>query len=503
MKTINKGAKCRINGNNILINRQNEINIIDFGLATKYTLKTQNLNNPKHLEGTLTYISPEQTGRMNRSVDYRSDLYSLGVTLYLLFTKQLPFDEKDRMELIHSHIAKTPVSPNEINNNIPKVLSDIILKLLSKNAEDRYQSAFGLKHDLERTMNCELEITNFKLGEKDFSGKLLILEKLYGRENEIKKLYEIYENVSHGKKELLLIAGYSGVGKSALIHEIHKPLTEKNGFYIEGKFDQFQKNIPYNAIIQAFVDFVNLILKEDDEKLDYWKNLIQKAVGNIGRVLTNLIPDLELIIGKQPELPALEGKEALNRFNYVWSNFVRAISIAEHPLIIFIDDLQWADNSSIELLKTLLTDQEIKYLFCIIAYRNNEINITDLQEFENLNEIDVYRIKLENLKQNDVNNLIRDTLNLLDFENLTSLVFSKTLGNAFFTVQFLKNLYEEEYLKFDFNENLWTWNFDEIEKQNITDNVVELMANKVQKLPKKTTCAIKLPTFRTLVDCFQ
>jgi len=468
-----------INSNNILLNKNYEICIIDFGISTKYKLKNQYISNPENLEGTISYISPEQTGRMNRTVDYRSDLYSFGVVLYEMFTGKLPFDEKDNIEVLHSHIAEKPISPEKINNEIPKILSKIILKLLSKNAEDRYQSAFGLKHDIDKIRNEnflinneELEIKDkkfdFKLGEKDFSGKLLIPEKLYGREEEIKKLFEIYENIIKGKKELLLIYGLSGVGKSAIIHEIHKTLTIKNGFYIEGKFEQFQKNIPYFAIIQAFTDFANIILKENDEKLNYWKNLIQNSVGNLGAVLTNLIPELELIIGKQKELPKLDEKENQNRFNYVWSNFIKAIS-------------------------NKINDDEIKYLFPIISYRDNEININDLKEFTKLKNINISNIKLENLKQKDIDNLINDTLlNNKTFKKLSSMVYSKTLGNPFFTVQFIKSLYEEELLKFDFNENTWKYDFDEIEKQNITDNVVELMSKKIQKLPKNTQDILKI-----------
>ncbi|MBF0232974.1 MAG: AAA family ATPase [Desulfamplus sp.] len=488
-----------INSNNILINKKNEIVIIDFGLATKYTLKTHNLANPDHLEGTLAYISPEQTGRMNRSVDYRTDLYSLGVVLYQLFTKKMPFDDDDKMELIHSHIAKMPLPPKEMKSEIPESLSDTILKLLSKNAEDRYQSAFGLKHDLEvvyESLQRCTEIENFQPGKKDFSGRLNIPEKLYGRENEIRQLFEIYHNVSRGEKDLLLISGFSGTGKSAIVHEIYKPLTQKRGFCIEGKFDQFQKNIPYNALIQAFTDFAALILKENDEKLDYWKNLIQKAVGNVGQFLTSLIPELELVMGKQPELPMLDGKEAQNLFNYAWSSFVKAVSGENHPLVIFIDDLQWADNSSVELLKYLLDDPEIKYLFCIIAYRDNEISSHVLHQFENLSQINISKIRLENLSRDDVGNLVDDTLESMEkiwnFDRISDLVFSKTLGNAFFTVQFLRKLYEEELLTFDFEKSRWRYDADRIEKQNITDNVVELMADKVHKLSEKTQEVLKI-----------
>ncbi len=498
-----------INSNNILINDNHEIRIIDFELATRFTLKTQNLSNPDHLEGTLTYISPEQTGRMNRSVDYRSDLYSIGVVLYEIFTGRLPFLERDHMELIHSHIARNPLSPFETGNlpvmdrGLGLLLSDIILKLLSKNAEDRYQSAFGLKYDLEASLNLKShsDFQNFRLGEKDFAGRLIIPEKLYGRNDEVKKLYEIYENICEGETDLLLVSGLPGVGKSALIHEIHRVLAEKSGYYIEGKFDQYQKDIPYYAIIQAFNALVSIILKESEEKLEYWTSLIQEAVGNIGAVLINLIPDLELIIGKQPELPKLEGKEALNRFNYAWSNFVKTIARADHPLVLFIDDLHSADNSSIELLRSLLSDNEIQHLFCIVAFRDNEINIADIQVFESIENINITRIQLQNLSQDDVNNLLSDSLvrkngsengHTRELKELACLISSKTLGNPFFTRQFLINLYEEACIRFDYSEITWIWDFEQIKKMNITDNVVKLMSNKVQKLPVYTRETLKI-----------
>jgi len=267
-----------LNTHNILINKQGEIAIIDFGLASKYSLKTQDLGSPKNLEGTLSYISPEQTGRMNRTLDYRTDFYSLGVTFYKMLTGKLPFEYKDAMKLVYAHIAELPKPPHLVNNKIPNVLSKIILKLLSKNAEDRYQSAFGLKYDLEKITNYELQVEDFRLGTKDFSGRLTVPEKLYGRENEQQKLLEIFERIhTHTSKELLLVAGYSGTGKSAFIHEIHKPVTEKQGIYIEGKFDQFQKDIPYYALIQAFTELAHLIINETDEKLLYWKNLIPRT----------------------------------------------------------------------------------------------------------------------------------------------------------------------------------------------------------------------------------
>jgi len=495
-----------INSNNILINEKDKIKIIDFGFATKYTLKTETSSNINQLIGTLQYISPEQTGRMNRTVDSRSDLYSLGVVLYELFTGKLPFNSYDKMELIHSHIAKKPVAPNEINNKIPEIISNIILKLLSKNAENRYQSAFGLKYDLEKINLTGFEnlsgLEDFKIGEKDFSGKLRISEKLYGREKEKQKIQEIYEKVCNGKTELLSISGLAGVGKSALIKEVSKSLIEKKGIYIEGIFDEFQKDIPYTALIQAFSEFVNQLLNKDDGELEYWKKNITNAVGGVGKVITDLIPELELVIGKQAELPKLEGKEMQNRFNYVWSNFIRAIAKSEHPLIIFIDDLQWADNSTIELFSTLLSDIETQYLFCITAFREDKFDNNNLKQFDQIEGLNISYIKLENLMSIDVNALIINSLDITVYETLTDgrsnvndftdLVYKKTGGNPFFVIQFLQNLYEDGLLKFSFENNIWKWNLQEIQSKNITINVIKLMTIKFEKLSEDTKNVLKI-----------
>ncbi len=499
-----------INSQNILINSEKEIRIIDFGISSKYNLKVQNLSNPDHLEGTLAYISPEQTGRMNRTVDSRTDLYSLGIVLYELFTGKLPFADTDSMQLIHAHIARMPKPLYEINPIVPKQLSNIVLKLLEKNAENRYQSAFGLMHDLQKTAHLQDKPdADFPLGEKDFSGKLAIPEILYGREQEVKQLIDIYEHVTHGRSEMLVISGFSGVGKSALVHEIHKPVTEQQGIYIEGKFDQFQRNIPYFAIIQAFTDAINIVLKEDDTKLNYWKTKIQHALQDSGKVITNVIPDLELIIGKQPELPKLEGKESQNRFNYVWTNFVKAMCSPQHPLVMFIDDMQWADSASLNLLKVLLTDKEIKHFLCITAYRDNETDAAHpfIQLLEELNteETNIKSFNLGNLSDGDINHLLLDALNsehlknqtiddksLQNFHNLSAIIFEKTLGNAFFIQQFIRTLYEEKLLYFDFEKNSWVWDIADIKTTNITDNVLDLMANKIIKLPDVTQDALKI-----------
>jgi predicted ATPase/GAF domain-containing protein/tRNA A-37 threonylcarbamoyl transferase component Bud32 len=482
-----------LNGKNIFITDDKKVKIIDFGISTKINLKTRHLGNPEKLEGTLPYISPEQTGRMNRVVDYRTDLYSLGVIFYEVLTDRLPFNSNDAMELVHAHLAQIPENPKKFNPRIPDVVAFIILKLLRKNAEDRYQSAFGLKADLEKCLKRLEEkgqIDEFELGEDDFSGKLQIPQKLYGRTNELGKMMDTFERACQGAAELLLVSGYSGVGKSALVHEIHKPITERRGYFIEGKFDQFQKNIPYSAWVQAFKGFISNLLTENHTRLDYWRNKIMWAVGANGKVLTDVFPDLELIIGEQPEVAELGATEAQNRFNYVFQNFVNTISRQEHPLVIFIDDWQWADSGSLNLLKLVLTNCNEDYLLIIAAYRDNEVGeahqfsmtLDELYE----DEVKITNIELDNLTYFNVINLLQDTLNLevAELEDLAQMIMEKTQGNAFFVNQMLKSLHEDDLLYFDFDKRRWNWELEKIKALNITDNVVNLMANKIQKLDK-------------------
>ena len=485
-----------VNPHTILITPNQEVFLINFDISSRFTLRQPNLGNPEKLEGTLEYISPEQTGRMNRSIDYRTDLYALGATFYELLTRKPVFEENEAMALVHAHLAKVPANPTSIDKTIPTQLAKIILKLLEKNPENRYQSALGLGKDLEKYLALKEKgelYVDFNLGQEDFSGKLQIPEKLYGREQEISVLLEAFQRVKSGGIELTLVTGYSGTGKSALVNETHRPLTSTKGYFIEGKFDQFQRNIPFSAWIQAFNNLIELILTEDEEALEYWRNLILAAVGDNGAVLIEVIPNLEVVIGKQPQVAELGGQEAQNRFNYVMQNFLRAITTEEHPLIIFIDDLQWADLASLNLLKTLMTDQDNQYLLCVGAYRDNEVSaIHPLtatlksieEETKNINQI-----KLENLSAKAVLDLLAETLHSSKDEQLKSLkqlILSKTQGNAFFTHQFLKNLYEEALLTFDFVAKKWTWNSIKIQEANFTDNVVAFMANKVDNLPATT-----------------
>jgi len=486
---------------NILVNLQERsVKIIDFGISTRFDLKHHYLGNPELLEGTLAYNSPEQTGRMNRTVDYRTDLYSLGVTFYEALAGRLPFPAIDAMELVHAHIAQIAEPVNTVNPIVPAVIGKIIGKLMAKNAEDRYQSAYGLKYDLEICLG-QFEktgnIPDFPLGQRDYSGKFLIQQKLYGREHEIDDLMAAYQHCAKGAKELMLVSGYSGTGKSALVREIHKPITESHGYFIEGKFDQFQRSVPYFAILQAFGEMINILLTESQAILDAYRTTIQEAVGTEGKVITDVIPQLERIIGLQPPVPEVGGAEAQNRFNYVFRKLVSAISTKEHPLVLFIDDLQWADSSSLSLLKVLMTDRESKHILCICAYRDNEVSashpfIITVGEMKE-EGAQVNTISIGNLSRENVNELIADAVNTTTdkTEALTQLVYQKTSGNAFFVNQFLKSLYQEKLLWFNFDTLQWEWDLVKATEKNITDNVVELMAGKIKKLPEATQKPLK------------
>jgi predicted ATPase/signal transduction histidine kinase/DNA-binding response OmpR family regulator/tRNA A-37 threonylcarbamoyl transferase component Bud32 len=486
-------------GNIIWDPQSHRLKIIDFNIASAFDIKVPYLGNPERLQGTLPYISPEQTGRMNRQLDHRSDFYSLGVTFYELLTGRLPFAPGNSMEIIYAHLARNPAPPHLINEKIPGLLSAIILKLLSKNPDERYQSAAGLKHDLEKAIRTNFK--TFELGGRDFPGKPLIPGKLYGREKEIEQLLSAYRAVCQGTKKMILVTGYSGTGKTALVNEIHKPVTKSRGAFITGKFEQLQRNVPYFAFIQALDQFCQLLLSERQEILTQWKERILNAVGNLGKVLTDMIPQLEHVIGTQPGIPEVGGEEAKKRFNYVFQSFMQAVSGQEHPLVIFIDDLQWADLASLGLLPLLMEDRQSRYLLFIGAYRDNEVSpihplMTTIEEIRQ-REIDIPTIPIRNLGWEHVREWLGDTLKTGnkkgagDLAALADLIYAKTQGNAFFTIRFMANLYEEKLLHFDFKNFQWNWDITEIQKQNITDNVVDLLVRKMQTLPQEVQEVLK------------
>ncbi|EGK86803.1 GAF domain-containing protein [Microcoleus vaginatus PCC 9802] len=501
-----------INPANIVFNPETEIiKIIDFGISTQLTRENPTLKNPNVLEGTLVYMSPEQTGRMNRSLDYRTDFYSLGVTFYALLTGQLPFESTDALELVHYHIAKQPIPPHLLGGGeeergrrgepCPKAISDIVMKLMAKTAEERYQSAWGLKADLEECLfqlQANGTIADFPLGSKDISDKFQIPQKLYGRESEVKTFLTAFDRVSQGTTEMMLVAGYSGIGKSVLVAEVHKPITQKRGYFISGKFDQFQRNIPYLAVVSAFQGLMRQLLTESEAQLNLWREKLLAAFGSNGQVIIEVIPEVELIIGKQPPVPELSPAESQNRFNLVFQNFIRAFCAKEHPLVIFLDDLQWADSATLKLIELMMTDTDTEYLFLIGAYRDNEVNPTHplmitLEGLRNLGAT-VNFITLTPLNSQHINQLIADTLHrdTSSVKPLAELVVHKTGGNPFFVYEFLKTLYAENLITFYFERHGWQWDISTIEAQGITDNVVELMIGKLKKLPLVTQQVLQL-----------
>lgn len=503
-----------INPSNIVAIRPNgqsrrawEYKIIDFGLATILSRETPGVRNPNVLEGTLPYMSPEQTGRMNRAVDYRTDFYSLGITFYELLTGKLPFQSRDAMELVHSHIARQPNPPQYLRPLLPGVVSDIITKLLAKTAEDRYQSAYGLKKDLEHCLHqlqTKGEIETFSLGQHDLIDKFQIPQKLYGRDEESVLIMAAFKRISYGSTELLLVSGSSGIGKTALIYELHKPLVAQRGYFISGKFDQLQRNIPYRAVIQAFQSLIQQLLTEDQKDLIYWKDRLLTALGPNGQVIIEVIPEVELIIGPQPPVPELSPSEAQNRFNLVFQNFVRVFARREHPLVIFLDDLQWADSATINLIELLMADLDTQYLLLIGTYRRDEVDTGHplLLALNTLrkNEARTTHISLTPLNLADITHLISDTLNKPpdQVKALAELTLNKTNGTPFFVNEFLTSLYKDNWLTFVPPSNQvgqkfgWLWDTAQLQQLSITDNVVDLMAAKIQKLPAATQHILKL-----------
>jgi len=475
-----------------------ELRLIDFGIASQLSQERQEFLNVNQLEGTLAYLSPEQTGRVNRVLDHRSDLYSLGVTLYQLLTGVQPFVARQGIELVHAHIALTPPPPHELNPEIPLTLSRIVMRLMAKMADERYQSAWGLEHDLMRCFDQwqdDGHVAAFSLAEYDIPIRLQIPQKLYGRDDEIAMIVAAFDRAAAGESELLLVKGGAGTGKTALVHEVHKPLTERCGNFVSGKFDQYQRDIPFYAWTQAFEQFCDLLLKEDEDALARWRERISVALGGIGKAIADVIPSIELIVGRQPEIPPLAGEQALNRLNHVFGNLLAAICRKEHPLVVFIDDWQWADAGSLSLLKSVLGRKEIRHLLLVGAYRDNEVHAAHpfavtLDEIGK-GQAKIDAIALQGLRPNDVRHLVKDTLNdAPGSTDLARLAYDKTRGNAFFLIQLLHDLYAKSIIAYNAAGRRWVWGQDEIESHSVADNVVDLMSDKIRQLPADTQRAL-------------
>jgi predicted ATPase len=438
---------------------------------------------------------------MNRSIDSRSDLYSTGVTFYQMLTGALPFQASDPMEWVHCHVARQPLRPSGRLAAIPEPISAIVLKLLAKTAEERYQTAAGLETDLRK---CLMEwersgwIDPFPLGQEDVPDRLLIPEKLYGRKSECQILLNAFDRVvASGKPELVLVSGYSGIGKSSVINELHKVIVLPRGIFISGKFDQNNREVPYAPLAQAFQTLVRQILVKSEEEVIHWKNAILEALGSNGQLMINLIPELELVIGKQPHVPELPPQETQNRFEAVLRGFIGAFARKEHPLALFLDDLQWLDSTTLKLLEQFLIHPDIRHLLLIGAYRDNEVAaghplMLTLKAIRKTEAI-VHEIVLTPLSLTDVNQLLGDALRCepARARPLAELMHEKTGGNPFFTIQFLTTLAEEHLLKFEAREEAWRWDLNRIRVTSFTDNVVDLMIAKLRRLPTATREALK------------
>lgn len=511
-----------INLSNIVWNKHtSKTKIIDFGISTELSRENLEIKNINILEGTLQYMSPEQTGRMNRSLDYRTDFYSLGITLYKLISGKLPFEGSKAIDLVHSHIAVNALPLCNIKNSNWKnsneirclsILSDIVKKLMEKEPEQRYQSSFGIKHDLKYCQNLlnNKSIGEFRLGEKDIFESFQIPQKLYGRKKEIDTLMQAFRETQVGNKELLLVSGYSGTGKSALVNEIHKPIIKNHAYFTQGKFDQFKQDIPYSAFQSALSNLIKEILLEENDKIKKWREKIVRELGKNGQIAIDLVPELELLIGKQATLIEVGLDETKNRFIGTIQNFIRAFGDKDNPVVIFLDDLQWADLSSLKLIEYIMKDLSVEGLLIIGAYRDNEVNelhpLTNTlenikKEHSRLFEAELTKkmnvineIRLHSLQYKDVTELIKETLHRDSHEikEFSEICFTKTAGNPFFLNQFLNLLYKDKIINLDYSKGKWKYDINQIKSYTASDNVIELMEKKISKLNSAAQNLIKL-----------
>jgi PAS domain S-box-containing protein len=495
---VHKDIKPR----NILVNSAtDQVWLTGFGIASRLPREHQAPAPPGVIAGTLAYMAPEQTGRMNRSVDSRSDLYALGITFYEMLTGTLPFTAVDPMEWVHCHIARQPVPPHERVVGVQGPLSAIVMKLLAKTGEERYQTAAGVKADLRHCLaawEAHGWIEPFALGAHDVSDRLLIPEKLYGRGREIDTLLAAFDRVvATGTSELVLVSGYSGIGKSSLVNELHKALVPPRGLFASGKFDQYKRDIPYATLAQAFQSLVRPLLGQSETGLGRWRDALREALGPNGQLIVNLVPELEFVIGKQPPVPDLPPQDAKNRFQLVFRRFLALFARPDHPLVLFLDDLQWLDAATLDLLEHLITHPELRHLLLVGAYRENEISPSQplLRTLEAIRAVDakVNEIVLAPLELDDIGKLIADALHCEPerVQQLAELVQEKTGGNPFFAIHFFAALVDEGMLTFDPTTSSWQWNIDRIRTKGYADNIADLMAQKLKRYSAVTREALK------------
>jgi predicted ATPase/signal transduction histidine kinase/tRNA A-37 threonylcarbamoyl transferase component Bud32 len=491
-----------ISSHNVLYNPETETcKLLDFGIATRLRSEEKKFQAPAALEGTLAYIAPEQTGRMNRSLDYRADLYSLGVTFYELFTGNLPHDGSDPLELVHFHIAGKPVPPCERDPRVPAQVSDIVMKLLQKEPADRYQSAAGLQADLRACLS-QLEaggtVAPFPLGGQDAVDRFEPPQKLYGRTADTKVLLASFDRVARGGVEAVLVSGQGGIGKTSLVQEIYQPITRQRGYFASGKFDQLQHNVPFSALVVALQDLVQQLLTESEDAIAAWRDAIESAVQPNGQLIVDVVPALELIIGPQPKVPELDAFEAQNRFKLVFQNFVQVFCKKSHPLVLFLDDMQWADPASLNLVTLIVSARATESLLLVMTYRDNEMSATHpfmqaVKEQEKQG-IQVHSIGLEPLKAPDVAEFVADALHqdTAAAMPLAEIIHEKTGGNPFFMRQFLQALHTAKVIYFDPKDNAFHYDSAAAKSAAITENVAEFLATKLEKLPAATRQVLRV-----------
>jgi PAS domain S-box-containing protein len=478
-----------------------QVHLLGFGRTSRLPFEHQVLEPSDIIAGSLPYLAPEQTGRMNRTVDARCDFYALGIILYRMLTGELPFPTLDPLESIHSHIARQPVPPAERVPGLPEPVSAIVMKLLAKMPEERYQSEAGLIADLQRCQEswaAQGKIRSFRLGSRDVSERLRVPEKLYGREAQVRTLVDAFEQVVRtGHNALALVSGYAGIGKSAVVNELQREIVGPHGFFASGKFDQYKRDIPYAPLAQAFQTLAHRLLGKSEAELGQWRAALLEAVDPYGQLMVDLVPELEIILGRQAPVPDLPPMDAQNRFQRVFKKFLCVFAQAAHPLVLFLDDLQWLDAATLRVLHDLITEEDVRYLLLVGAYRDNEVG-ADHPLMLRLGAIrragaSVTEVNLAPLAVDCVTDMLADSLHRTRraAEPLAALVHAKTGGNPFFAIQFLIALHEEGLLTFDARKAAWTWDIERIRAKGYTDNVVELLVGKLARLPAVTQDALR------------